>query len=152
CFTPWRSRRVSDFLRGAGERHRYMVHVGVGWVWARLKFGARGARRSLDPLLQWLAFDGWGFHEGFFRWPGYVGGGLPPARLSGYEVRAFDQGLGRSWWFVNGGDPDRIAQTIAAFTPERQADMWSGIGLAATYGGIVRERVLDDLCAKAGPF
>ena len=43
----------------------------------------------------------------------------------------FDQGLGRSFWFVNGGNPELIAQTIHSFPDSRQADFWSGIGLAA---------------------
>ena len=108
--TPWRSNRLTDFLKGDGNAHAYMIHVGVGWVWARFPFGYRRLRRRLDPLLAWLAFEGWGFHEGFFHWPKYVTGKPPPRRLAGYERRAFDQGLGRSWWFVNGGNPELIAR------------------------------------------
>ena len=81
-----------------------MVHVGVGWVWARVPFGFRRRQRRLDPLLGWLAFDGWGFHEGFFHWPKYIAGQPAPKKLKGYERRVFDQGLGRSFWFVNGGN------------------------------------------------
>src|SRR5262245_6639910 len=33
---PWRHSRVLGFLRGVGWRHRYMVHVGMGWAMARL--------------------------------------------------------------------------------------------------------------------
>jgi hypothetical protein len=152
CLTPWPTRRLGHFLAGMGKPHAYMVHVGAGWVWARLKFGLGRTRRAMDPLLVWLAFDGWGFHEGFFRWSKYIGGGTAPRRLLGYERRAFDQGLGRSWWFVNGGDPELIADVVADFETPRQADMWSGVGLAATYAGIVDEPVLDVLCGKAGSF
>jgi enediyne biosynthesis protein E3 len=28
--TPWRRDRLATFLRGAGEAHAYMVHVGIG--------------------------------------------------------------------------------------------------------------------------
>jgi enediyne biosynthesis protein E3 len=148
--TPWRPRRVTRFLTGAGDAHAYMIHVGVGWVWARFPFGFRRFRRRLDPLLSWLAFDGWGFHEGFFHWRKYVGGQPPPRRLVGYERRAFIQGLGRSWWFVNGGNPELIAQTITGLPAERQADMWSGVGLAATYAGIASESALRRLRDLAG--
>ena len=149
--TPWRPNRVTSFLSGAGDAHAYMVHVGVGWVWARFPFGFRRFRRRLDPLLSWLAFDGWGFHEGFFHWPKYVAGQPPPRRLAGYERRAFDQGLGRSWWFVNGGNPELIARTIAGLPAERRPDMWSGVGLAATYAGLASESVLRALRDLAGP-
>jgi hypothetical protein len=152
CLSPWRAGRLGAFLHGAAESHAYMVHVGVGWVWARLRFGVRRTRPALDPLLQWLAFDGWGFHEGYFHWPEYSKGEPAPRRLGGYERRAFDQGLGRSFWFVNGGNPARIAQTMSSFYPERQPDLWSGIGLAATYAGMVSESALEALCSEAGPF
>lgn len=148
--TPWRRTRISEFLGGAGDPHAYMVQVGAGWVWARLPISARRARQRLDPVLGWLAFDGWGFHEGFFHWPQYVSGQLPPKKLAGYEMRAFDQGLGRSWWFVNGGNAELISETIGNFSANRQPDLWSGIGLAATYAGVVSETVLGRLRESAG--
>lgn len=150
--TPWRPERINEFLLGAGDSHAYMIHVGVGWVWARAPFGFRRQHKKLDPLLGWLAFDGWGFHEGFFHWPKYIAGQPVPSKLSGYERRAFDQGLGRSFWFVNGGNIDFIAQTIANFSPGRRSDLWSGIGLAATYAGMINETSLVELRAKSGSF
>lgn len=148
--TPWRPERVTPFLNGPGDAHAYMVHVGLGWVWARFPLGFRRFLRRLDPLLSWLAFDGWGFHEGFFHWPKYAGGQPSPRRLAGYERRAFDQGLGRSWWFVNGGNPELIAGTIAGLPEERRPDMWSGVGLAATYAGVADETALRALRRLAG--
>jgi hypothetical protein len=150
--TPWRRDRISKFLRGAGDSHAYMIHVGVGWVWARMPFGFRRWQRRHDSLLGWLAFDGWGFHEGFFHWPKYIAGQPPPKKLKGYERRVFDQGLGRSFWFVNGGNIELIVQTISNFSADRQSDLWSGIGLAATYAGIISEASLDELREKSGSF
>jgi hypothetical protein len=150
--TPWRRDRISQFLRGGGEAHAYMIHVGVGWVWARSPFGFRRSQKRMDSLLGWLAFDGWGFHEGFFHWPKYIGGQPVSKKLSGYERRVFDQGLGRSFWFVNGGNIELVAQAISNFPGERQSDLWSGVGLAATYAGIISETSLDELSEKAGSF
>jgi hypothetical protein len=150
--SPWHPNRIQSFLAGPGDAHTYMIHVGVGWVWARFPFGYRGRYMKLDPLLGWLAFDGWGFHEGFFHWPMYVAGQPAPRKLIGYERRAFDQGLGRSFWFVNGGDIEVIAQTIANFSSHRRSDLWSGIGLAATYAGMINESSLLELRVKSGPF
>jgi hypothetical protein len=150
--TPWHRNRISQFLRRAGDSHAYMVHVGVGWVWARMPFGFRRRQKKLDPLLGWLAYDGWGFHEGFFHWPKYIGGQPVSQKLFGYERRVFDQGLGRSFWFVNGGSIELIAQSIANFSADRQLDLWSGIGLAATYAGIVSETSLCELRETAGKF
>ena len=150
--TPWRRDRIHEFLRGAGGAHAYMIHVGVGWVWARAPFGFRRRQKRLDPLLGWLAFDGWGFHEGYFHWPKYIAGQPAPKLLSGYERRGFDQGLGRSFWFVHGGNGELISQTLSHFSVERLPDLWSGVGLGATYAGMVSEDALQRLRALSGPF
>lgn len=149
---PWTGSRISQFLNGPGSAHVYMVHVGVGWVWARVPFGRERLRAKLDPLLQWLAFDGWGFHEGYFHWQNCANGKPPPARLTDYERRAFNQGLGRAWWFVNGGNPEWIETAISAFSPLTQADMWSGVGLAATYAGALDADGLAELRHRAATF
>jgi hypothetical protein len=150
--TPWPQSRLSEFLLGAGEPHTYMVHVAVGWVWARMPFRFLRTDRHLDLLLRWLAFDGWGFHEGYFHWPKYINGQAPPQSLAGYERRAFDQGLGRSFWFVNGGNAELLKTTISNFAERRQADLWSGLGLAATYAGGATEEALVTLRQMSGPF
>jgi hypothetical protein len=103
-------------------------------------------------LLRWLAVDGYGFHEGFFHWPRYLDGQPVPKRLTGYARRAFDQGLGRCLWFIDGGDVTRIPQTVAALPPPRQGDLWSGVGLAAVYAGEVSQEALQQLRKTAGHF
>jgi len=77
--------------------------------------------------------------------------GETPAPLC-YAARAFDQGLGRSLWFVDGGDVARVRQTIAEFPEHRQADLWSGIGLASVYAGAVNETALNRLRGASGAF
>src|SRR5690348_9356076 len=113
--TPWKKNRWQAFVRGPGAAHMYMVHVGVGWAIARLPWLRRRAERplaNLDPLLRWLAVDGYGFHEGYFHWRRYVQDHTIPNRLTRCACRVFDQGLGRSLWFVDGADVDRIPKTI----------------------------------------
>src|SRR5215213_1496718 len=104
--------RLWAFLNGPGAPHAYMVHVGAGWAFARLHRHIERSSARLDPLLRWLAVDGCGFHEGYFRWRRYLGGGrTTPARLSHYGRRVFDQGFGRSLWFVDGAEVERIGAT-----------------------------------------
>ncbi len=150
--TPWRRDRLKNFLRGPGDAHAYMAHVGAGWVLARKPGGVERYLEKFDPLLRWLLIDGYGFHEGFFKWPRYLGGQSIPARLHGYARRVFDQGLGRSLWFVDGADTRRIPKTIESFPRERQADLWSGVGLACVYAGEVGEDALVSLRDAAGDF
>ncbi len=89
----------------------------------------------IDPLLGWLAIDGYGFHQGYFYWRKYVNRIAIPQALSGYSTQVFDQGLGRSLWFVRGADIAHISQTIQNFQPDRRGDLWSGVGLACAYAG-----------------
>lgn len=132
---PWKRERVQSLAAGPGLPHIYMVHVGVGWAIARLQFRIERHLAQLDPLLRWLALDGFGFHEGYFRWRLYQDGRSLPRKLRGYQLRAFDQGLGRSLWFVGGADSEQISRLLAAFPASRLPDLWSGIGLACTYAG-----------------
>lgn len=150
--TPWKRNRWQTFVRGPGKPHVYMVHVGAGWALARLKKGVDGFLSRSDSLLGWLAVDGYGFHEGYFYWRRSIEARRTPRRLRGYAKRVFDQGLGRSLWFVEGGDPDRIRERISAFSPARQGDLWAGVGLAATYAGGASLQALEAVARHASSF
>lgn len=148
--TPWRKNRWRAFAEGSGASHVYMAHIGVGWALAKLHCRVGRALARLDPLLGWLAVDGYGFQAGFFHWPRYVRKQARPRRLSGYALRAFDQGLGRSLWFVDGADVGRIGLTIAGFSGHRRGDLWSGVGLACAYAGGFERSTLEKLRVAAG--
>jgi hypothetical protein len=68
----------------------------------------------------------------------------------GYLGRAVDQGIGRALWFGGGADPERVAALVVGFAAERRADLWSGVGLAATYAGGASREDLARLPALAG--
>lgn len=148
--TPWRRDRFARFLAGPAEPHVYMAHIGAGLACARLHRRTRPLLSRHDPLLGWLVLDGCGFHDGYFRWRRAVGKQAVPRRFAGYERRAFDQGLGRSLWFLSGGEPARAAATIDRFPTARRADLWSGLGLAAAYAGGAGGDALVALRSLAG--
>jgi hypothetical protein len=150
--TPWKRHRLRGFLEGPGWPHAYMVHVGAGWALAQLHRRVDRAWMRLDPLLGWLAVDGYGFHHGYFGWPEAVEHQRVPRGVSGYARQVFDQGLGRSLWFVEGAEVDRIAATIGRFDRARHADLWSGVGLACAYAGAVDRAVLERLRDLAGSY
>jgi hypothetical protein len=147
--TPWKRNRWASFVTGPGQNHAYMLYVGAGWLLARLKRRPGRALARMDPLLRWLAMDGYGFHDGYFHQRECIERKRVPRCLAGYARRAFDHGLGRSLWFVKGADAERIAQVIAEFSADRQADLWSGIGLACAYAGGVDRVALECLRANA---
>lgn len=150
--TPWRRDRLARFLAGPGDPHTYLVIVGAGWILARLPLSPERLLSRLDPVLGWLALDGYGFHEGFFHWPRSVARQEVPRKLRGYARRGFDQGLGRSLWFVDGADVGLLPRTIGAFPAGRQPDLWAGLGLAVAYAG-GRDRVdIEELRRAAGAY
>ena len=150
CFTPWRKDRWRTFTERLAEPHIYMMHVGLGWALARLRRCVTPYLARLDPLLGWLVVDGYGFHEGYFGWPRYIEQRAIPTRLDGYERRVFDQGLGRSIWFVKGANVAAVASAINAFPSARRDDLWSGVGLACAYAGGCGRAAMESLRAAAG--
>ena len=143
--------RVAALLGGPGAEYPHLVHVGIGWAYARLRL--RPVRPAgADPLLRWLAWDGYGFHQGFFRTDWAVGRQRAEYRLGGEARRVRDQGLGRALWFCECAEPEGVALRIAEFPFGRQADLWSGIGLAATYAGGADAGELARLADLSGTF
>jgi len=141
--TPWRRDGVRALLERRSE-HVYMIHVGTGWATARLRASLSRAIARRDPLLGWLVADGWGFHQAYFH-PRRWAHGRAAFRVDRCIARVVDQGIGRALWFVAGADPARVAEHVSGFTRERHADLWSGIGLAATYAGGVDRDALESV-------
>ncbi|MEJ2885790.1 DUF1702 family protein [Actinomycetospora aeridis] len=153
-----RSGRVDTFLGGRGRDHVYMALVGVGWAMARLPRLLWPRPDRFDPLLRWLVLDGYGFHQAYFHTDDWVHGDRRRPVLdwarddAAYEGRAIDQGIGRALWFVAGTDARRAADLVDAYPEHRRADLWGGIGLAATYAGGATTEELEHLVTRSGPY
>ena len=153
---PGHGGRLQGLLAGRGRRHDYMIYVGIGWAMARLPKPLWPDIRSTDPLLRWLALDGYGFHQAYFKTAAYVR--TPhvqhPFRWRGghnhYTANAIDQGIGRALWFVGGTDPDVVTDLIRAYPENRHSDLYAGAGLACSYAGGVSEDELAHFVEGAG--
>jgi hypothetical protein len=148
---PWK-KRVQAFLAGPGSPYIYPVYVGVGLVLARVGRKPEPYLAQLDPLVGWFAIDGYGFRAGTLGWHQYIEERAIPIELSSSALHLFDQGMGRSLWFSTGADIDRLVTTIMPFPPERQADLWCGVGFACAYAGGVERPVIETLCTEAAPY
>src|SRR2546423_7279140 len=144
-------RRLRTLMEGPGEAFPHLVHVGAGWAFARLRLRPWKALRAGDPLLRWLALDGFGFHQAFFHADRVVGGQDIEPGLTGVRRQVRDQGVGRALWFHECADPEGVALRIAEFPAVRRPDLWAGIGLAATYAGGCTDEELVALSAAAAP-
>jgi enediyne biosynthesis protein E3 len=135
--------RFARLLAGPAAHEPFLLHAGAGWAYARLH-RRRWPARAYTPLLRWLPYDGYGFHQVFFGRAGEPRG-WPP-----YAYRAVHQGAGRALWFTCGADPDRVAAAVARCPEPSAGDLWSGVGLAAAYAGGAPDGVLPALAARAG--
>jgi hypothetical protein len=160
--TLGRGRRLRSLATAHGDRYIHLVYVGAGWAFARLRLppwtatplrGWSGVPFGGDaPVLRHLAWDGWGFHQAFFRADRVFGRHRVevPARGGARPVR--DQGVGRALWFHARAEPERTGEIIATFPEPRRPDLWAGVGLAASYTGVLAPGQYDTMLGQAGDF
>jgi hypothetical protein len=141
-----RGHRTRDLLMGSGRDHIFLAYIGIGFAMARLprplwrKVVPDLTGDPYYPTMSWLAVDGYGFDRAYFDTGHWVDAQrLPRAypwdNSPDYFPRAVDQGIGRALWFICGGHAPDVAAAARRFAGHRQADLWSGIGLAATFAG-----------------
>ena len=143
-----------NFARRNGGQHEYMSYVGAGLAVGVFGSSYRKFIERACPLCGSLVLDGIGFYYAMFKTKRGIHQQYVPASIARdrfYQGR-YDNGLGRAVWFYAGGDPGKVAATIAAFPAERQADIWSGIGLACTYAGGVSEEQIWQLAELSGQY
>jgi len=145
-------RHLRALARDHGDRYPHLILIGTGWAAARLRRGPRWGVRLGEPVLRWLAWDGWGFHQAFFCALDVFERHRvePAARGDARPVR--DQGAGRALWFYAGADPARIATVIDGFPEPRRPDLWAGIGLAASYTGAQPADVVEKVARAADGY
>ncbi|MYW94155.1 DUF1702 family protein [Amycolatopsis rubida] len=155
--------RTKALLEGPAGPHIFLAYIGIGFAMARLprplwkNVLPRLAGTRYHPVMSWLAVDGYGFDRAYFDTRRWVDDQEEPAPYAwagraDYFRRAFDQGIGRALWFVHGGDPEAAAAAAGRFGEHRRGDLWSGIGLAATFAGGSDQRGLAGLRGAAGPY
>jgi len=158
-----RGHRTRDLLLGPGRPHIFLAYIGMGFAMARLprplwkKVIPDLEGCEYHPTMSWLAVDGYGFDRAYFdtrRWvtkqevpKPYPWDGSP-----GYFLRAVDQGIGRALWFICGASAPAVAVAVGRFASHRHADLWSGVGLAATFAGGCGPEGLAVLRRAAGDY
>lgn len=153
--------RTAELMSGPGRPHLFLTYIGIGFAMARLPRPLwKKVLPDLDgvpyhPTMSWLAVDGYAFDRAYFdtrKWVDrqFVPAPYPWAGAPSYFPRACDQGIGRALWFINGADPVRVAEAVNRFPAERRPDLWSGVGLAATFAGGCDQHCLTQLHELAG--
>lgn len=148
--------RVEAFVEGKSVFYQVMVFLGVGALLATDRLPLYSYitpyLEPFNPLRIWAILDGYGFQCGMLHWQDYLYGQPRPEEIIEYNGRVFDQGLGRSIWVIDAGDITRVPQTISAFSPIRQPDLWCGIGYVCSSVGAAQRESLKALGKAAGSY
>jgi hypothetical protein len=141
-----RGHRARDLLMGSGQPHIFLTYIGIGFamshlprpLWRNVLPDLAGS--AFYPTMSWFAVDGHGFDLAYFRTREYVDQQRIPKPYPwdgspDYFHRAIDFGIGRALWFVHGGRPADAVAAARRFDPRRQADLFSGLGLASAFAG-----------------
>lgn len=152
--SPCGHNRVDAFLEDVTDTaYRVMVYLGVGLMLGKGQLPIEKYLQQSDVVKVWPVIDGYGFQHGLFHWREFLDEiALPPQLFSGYTRHIFDQGLGRSIWMVSCADVAHIAKTIKAFPPDRQTDLWGGVGYACASIGGAEPATLEALGQAAGAY
>ena len=145
---PFRRPMLGKFRARFEARYPLLVHAGTGLAMSKLSWREKAIVGALDPFYRWLAYDGMGYHNVYFQQEKTLNGAK--RKLAGYASRTYDQGVGRGIWFVSGADIGKAAALANSMTADRQADIWSGIGLASCYAGPADENIFLDGYRRAG--
>jgi enediyne biosynthesis protein E3 len=145
---PLRTKTLAGYIARTENEFSYLTHVGAGWALARVPWRRARILAPLDPIHYWLAYDGLGFHDGYFYHRRVLAGWR--RHRSGYAARAYDQGIGRALWFVAGGSVAGATDLMSGFAAARQDDLWSGLGLAMTYAGPANAGEINAALRTAG--
>jgi hypothetical protein len=145
---PFRQLNLTECLGAFEHEFTYLAHVGAGWALGRIPWRRRRLFAALDPIHWWLAFDGLGFHDAYFKHRRALAGWR--RERDGYAARAYDQGIGRALWFVAGGSTAAAIRLVTTLPASRQSDLWSGLGLAMAYAGPANPDEIDSVLRAAG--
>jgi hypothetical protein len=139
-FTRWQL-----FRNGPGAKHLTQVHIGLGWAMAQQQSLNLSFIEMLEPLMQCRVIDGYGYYEGTFRKRRTINEKMVPVELENKFLHPYDQGLGRSIWYICKADCEKISAMIETFPSVRRKDLWRGVGTACAYVGGYDENFLTQL-------
>jgi len=138
-----------SFLNQNQEKHATQIHIGLGWALAQKEINPEPLLKKFEPMMRYRVLDGYGYYEGIFRRRKSILNQQKPDFIDKTAASAYDQGLGRSIWYLNNGDITLAKNMIQKFPAERHADFWRGLGIAITYVGGCDEKYLQEIFTAA---
>lgn len=143
--------RWHDFLN-ENSAHATQIHVGLGWALAQNEISPIEFLRQLEPVFGYRVLDGYGYYEGFFRRRKSILNQQQPQWNDSTATGAYNQGLGRSLWYIHNGEIDAAKHALEKFPVERHKDLWRGLGIAIAYVGGCNEKMLREVFIQSGLY
>jgi len=123
------------FLKETKGLHDSQIHVGLGWAIAAINADLNLYTQKITPLLYSRVLDGYGYYYAIFKRRIAIRSAQIPNNIRPDQVSAFNQGIGRSLWYLAEGKIEKLTRLIQLIQSERHGDLWRGIGIAYTYVG-----------------
>lgn len=142
----------NNFYHDFGIKHSSQIHVGLGWAFSKLNLDFSSFDSDIAPLLKYRVLDGYGYYEGIFKRRQSVRMQQTPQHFDPLSIRAYNQGLGRSLWYISQGEAEKLVRIINLFPENRCHDLWRGIGIAVAYVGGTETSVLQQLVNESGQY
>ena len=143
--------RWSEFL-DSNPKYTTQITIGLGWAIGEKDFSPDSVLGRLNSMTQARAMDGFGYFMGLFRRRISIRTQQIPEGISDDLQLAFDQGIGRSLWYISKGDLEMLERMMDSFPEYRQKHMWRGIGVACPVVGGSDAQHLKDLKQLSGEY
>jgi enediyne biosynthesis protein E3 len=141
-----------EFRQRSANEHAFHIDIGLGWAFAKTTISPVHYVESLDPVINWMVFDGMGYYYALFKGRKTIKEQALPADIGDKEWFGFDQGLGRRCWYVVKGNVQELSRLIQSFNELRHRNLWRGVGIACGYVGGNTKEDLELLANVVGPF
>jgi hypothetical protein len=132
--------------------HSVQIHIGLGWALAQRQIPILPAIYDLPFTGQARVLDGCGYYDGMFRHRSSVRDKIIPEEINGDDLHAYDQGVGRSLWYMAKGEINTLVKLVDGFSDSRKPDLWRGIGIAVTYVGGCDKLMLASILDRAASY
>jgi hypothetical protein len=133
------------FLNGPASNYSTQAHIGLGWALAQQNKSPLPLIDTLDPLIQYRILDGYGYYDGILKQRSTIKNKKTPLHFSEKNLQAYDQGVGRSLWYICKGEIEKVSELLLSFPAARHAALWRGIGTASAFVGGLNETLLRNL-------
>jgi hypothetical protein len=140
---------LPEFLKRA-KKHTKQVLIGIGWAIAQEKNRSLIFTEMFDEAMLYSIWDGCGYYDGFLRQRQTIKNQNRLTYIDPKDYKAYDEGIGRSLWYLSKGDTEKVQKMVQGFSVDRHSDLWRGIGIACSYVGGFDESTLVSLRISAG--